>query len=131
MGNLNDVDDEFETDDVENFGSELIEKMKMHLKKSEQEASEAKKISDLKIQEALERVTKAEKELERVRALPSPLERLGWSKKPQREKKKLLPPVPGTEHRYLRSYDAYIMTPAYAEYLIRTERPCPNFEELD
>lgn len=65
MGNLNDVDDEFDT--VDNFASELIEKMKMHLKKSEQEA---KKASDLKIQEVLDRVTKAEKELERVRVLP-------------------------------------------------------------
>jgi hypothetical protein len=132
MGNLNDVDDEFDTGDVENFASELIEKMKMHLKKSEQEAAEAKKISDLKIQEVLARVVKAEKELEKVRALPSPLERLGYSKKPQRKHKKSLPPVPGTEHRYLRSYDAYIMTPAYTEYLRRTERPeAPNFEELD
>ena len=113
---------------------DLLEKMKMHLKKVQDEAAEAKKASDLKLQKALDRVTKAEKELERVMALPSPLEQLGWSKKPvprQKKQRKLPPPVPGTEHKYLRSYDAYIMTPAYAEYLKRTEAPCPDFEELD
>ena len=40
-----------------------------------------------------------------------------------RQKKKILPPVPGTEHKFIRSYDIYIMTPKYEEYLRRTESP--------
>ena len=126
MGNLNDVDDEFETD-------ELTEKIKMYLKKAQDEAAEAKKASDLKLQKAMDSMLEATRKLEEVKALPCPFERLGWSKPVprKRKQKKLLPPVPGTEHKYLRSYDAYIMTPAYAEYLKRTERPCPDFEELD
>jgi hypothetical protein len=119
---------------MENMNDDLLVKMKMHLKKVQEEAAEAKKASDLKLQKALDGMLEAQRKLERVRALPSPLEQLGWSKKPvprQRKQTKMLPPVPGTEHRYLRSYDAYIMTHAYAEYLKRTERPCPDFEELD
>jgi hypothetical protein len=127
MGNLNDVDDEFDADEV-------IEKMKMNLKKVQEEAAEAKKASDLKLQKAMDSMLEATRKLEEVKALPSPLEALGWSKpapRQRKQKQRFPPPVPGTEHRYLRSYDAYIMTPAYAEYLRKTEKPCPNFEELD
>ncbi len=114
--------------------------MALYLAKSIQDAAEAKKASDIRVQKALDEVLKAQKELERVKALPSPLERLGWAREtPSRIKRKLPPPVPGTEHKYPRSYDMYIMTPAYAEYLRRTEAPrtesprteAPDLEELD
>jgi len=115
----------------------LLEHMALYLAKSIQDAAEAKKALDevLKAQKELDEVLKAQKELERVKAIPSPLERLGWARKtPSRTKRKLPPPVPGTEHKYTRSYDLYIMTPAYAEYLRRTEAPrteAPDLEELD
>ena len=103
---------------------DILEQMAFCLAKSIQDAAEAKKASDIRLQKALDEVMKAEKELERVKAVPSPLERLGWAHKtPSRTKRKLPPPVPGTEHKYTRSYDMYIMTPAYAEYLRRTEVP--------
>jgi hypothetical protein len=116
---------------------DLLEHMALYLAKSIQDAAEAKKASDTRVQKALDEVLKAQKELERVKAIPSPLDRLGWARKtPSR---KLPPPVPGTEHKYPRSYDLYIMTPAYAEYLRRTEAPrteaprteAPDLEELD
>ena len=58
---------------------EIIEQMKMYAKKVQEEAAEAKKASDLKLQEALEVAVKAEQRLERAMALPDPLEKLGWS----------------------------------------------------
>jgi hypothetical protein len=109
MCTLDDVDDEFDV-------SAVIEKMKMHVKKVQEEAAEAKKANDLILQKTIERVIKAEKELERVKAMPSPLEKLGWSKK---------------SNKYTKARD---MTPAYLVYLRRpvgTTTSCPDLEELD
>ena len=96
----------------------LDDYMALLLEKSIQKATEAKR-ANYDLMKALE-------ELEWVKARNTS----------SRTKKKLLPPVPGTEHKYTRSYDMYIMTPAYAEYLRRTEvprteAPRTDLEELD
>jgi hypothetical protein len=56
-------------------------------------------------------------------SVKSAYEKYGPVEKPRkmRQKKRILPPVPGTEHKFIRSYDIYIMTPEYEEYLRRTE----------
>ena len=98
---------------------------------------EAKKARETRVEEH-KRIMSEHKSA--MAAIPNPLDKLGFAKPVKRKPKKMLPPLPGTEHKYPISADLYQMTPAYTAFLKKNGwtfseqggwKVVPDMEELD
>jgi len=124
--------DEIKPTEAEAEVQAILQPFRVRLVEAEEEAKKARETRKANVEEY--------KRTEHKRAIPNPLDKLGFTKPVKRKQKKMPPPVPGTEHKYQISADLYQMTPAYMAFLKKNGwtfseqggwKSVPDMEELD